>query len=185
MRPQHFAVHRLPQVEIISDEFLRIYAAELKRLWRVKPVRLTRRCQLNSVETHRGNIYEAISRRKFIEEHKNYAQSDLYRAIIFLSAVLPNVTSKRYRISYEVSILHHYYIAVTVLKFHYIGRKMKFIWFCKAGTVFHTNIRVLKVPYGIPCFAYVAVNLRYRIAIFNIDIILSSRVRAVVLKTTK
>jgi len=25
MRPQHFAVHRVPQVEIISDEFLRIY----------------------------------------------------------------------------------------------------------------------------------------------------------------
>lgn len=26
MRPQHFAVHRAPQVEIISDEFLRIRA---------------------------------------------------------------------------------------------------------------------------------------------------------------
>lgn len=30
MRPQHFAVHRVPQVEIISDEFPRIYAVGIK-----------------------------------------------------------------------------------------------------------------------------------------------------------
>lgn len=30
MRPQHFAVHRVPQVEIISDEFPRISAVGIK-----------------------------------------------------------------------------------------------------------------------------------------------------------
>lgn len=73
MRPQHFAVHRVPQVEIIPSEFLRIYAAELKRSHRVKPARLTRRL-LNQREFGATELTGAIFTRRAI------SRTEVYRA---------------------------------------------------------------------------------------------------------